>query len=201
MKRTTLWLACVALALCSASAVAQDFQLQSAETIDKGNFKIGAYPTVLFGKSGDDESFGVATRLGYGVTSRFDVEARLSFFENMKMYGGDLEFWLVRGHGLDASLSAGFHKADFDSGFDSKAFDVAGIFSRKLVPNLDVYAAVTASFESIDNVEDSRFERYYIVPGFEYRIHPNLDLAAEFGLGLNDDSPNYLGAGLSFYIR
>ena len=28
-----------------------------------------------------------------------------------------------------------------------------------------------------------------------------VDLAAEFGLGLNDDSPNYLGAGLSFYIR
>ena len=118
MKRATLWLAGVTLALCSTRAVAQDFQFQSAETIDRGNFKIGVYPAELFAKSGDDSSFGVVSRVGYGFTSRFDVEARLNFFEHVKMYGGDAELWVVKGGPVDVSVSAGFHVARFDSGVD-----------------------------------------------------------------------------------
>jgi hypothetical protein len=41
----------------------------------------------------------------------------------------------------------------------------------------------------------------YLSPGLEYRVRPNLDLLAEFGIGLNDDSPNYIAFGVAFYLR
>ncbi len=201
MRKALIGLAAVVFASCAIPALAQDFQFQSAETIDKGNFKLGAYPLRMFGKNGGSDSTGVATRLGYGFTDRFDIEARLNFFDELKMYGGDAEYWIVKGRPVDVSVSAGFHKSDFDSGVDSKAFDIAGLLSSKIAPNLDLYGGVNASFESLDNVSDSDFRRVYLTPGLEYRVHRNLDLVVEVGLGLNDDSPHYLGAGVSFYVR
>ena len=78
---------------------------------------------------------------------------------------------------------------------------MGALASGKIAHNLDLYAGVNASFESLDNVNDSRFQRVYVTPGLEYSVHRNIDLAVEFGLGLNSDIPNYLGAGVSLYIR
>jgi hypothetical protein len=41
----------------------------------------------------------------------------------------------------------------------------------------------------------------HLVPGIEYRLADNLDLLFEVGIGLNDDSHNYLSFGLSLYLR
>ena len=40
-----------------------------------------------------------------------------------------------------------------------------------------------------------------VVPGIEYRVAKDLDALAEIGLGLTDESPNYLSFGLSYYVR
>lgn len=202
MARHALWIAAAVLLSCvPRPAAAQNFLFNSAETINQGNFKVGAFPALLLGKDGAEDNWGVTTRLGYGFTHRFDVEAKLNFFDGFKMYGADAEYWLVKGGPADVSLSAGFHKSDFDSGIGSKAFDVAGIASGKIAHNLDLYGGLSLSFESLDNVSDSGFTRVYVVPGLEYTVHPNLDLLAEVGLGLNEDSPNYVGFGVSLYLR
>ena len=187
-------------ALGAGSAQAQNFLMNSAETINKGNFKISAFPTVVLGEDGGENEWGIATRLGYGLTPSFDVEAKVAVFDGYKIYGADAEYWLVKGK-TDVSLSGGLHKSDFEGGGDLTGLDLAAIASRNVGNSLEVYVGGSLSLESIDDAEDSRFERFYVVPGIEYRVAKDLDALAEIGLGLTDESPNYLSFGLSYYVR
>jgi hypothetical protein len=191
--------ACV-LALGTAPAAAQNFLMNSAETINKGNFKLAAFPTVFTGDDEGGSQWGLATRLGYGLTDRFDVEAKLAFFDGFKMFGGDAEYWLVRGR-TDVSLSGGLHFSDFEGEGDSKALDLAAIVSRGVGNNLELYVGGSLSFESIDDVDDSSFQRFYVVPGAEYKLGEDLDALAEIGIGLTDESRTYLSFGLAYYLR
>jgi hypothetical protein len=190
----------LALVLAAGSAQAQNVLMNSAETINKGNFKIAAFPTLLFGEDGADNEFGVAGRFGYGFTDNFDIEGKVAFFEGLKLYGIDAELWIVKDRPLDVSVSLGAHKTDLDF-VDTSAIDTALIASGNLSENLELYGGLNLSFESLDDIDDSSFTRAYIVPGIEYKLNEDLDFVAEFGIGLNDDSPNYASAGLAFYIR
>jgi hypothetical protein len=192
--------AVILLALGAGSAQAQNVLMNSAETINKGNFKIAGFPTVLFAEGDGDNQFGLASRFGYGFTDKFDVEAKLAFFDGLKFYGFDAELWLAKGS-VDVSVALGAHKTDLDNGTDSKAIDTALLVSDHLTPRLELYGGLNMSFESLDNAADTSFTRVYLVPGVEYKVTDDLDFLAEFGLGLNDDSPNYVSVGLAFYIR
>ena len=199
-----LFAALCTIAAGAGPAHAQNFLMNSAETINEGNFKISAFPTILLGEDGGESEWGIATRLGYGLTSSFDVEAKIAFFDGLKVYGADAEYWLVKGT-TDVSVSAGLRKSDFDfegeDGGGTTAFDLAAIASRNVGDSLEVYVGGSLSFESIDDVDDSSFKRFYVVPGVEYRVAKDLDALAEIGIGLNDDSPNYVSFGLSYYVR
>ena len=201
MKMTTrLLLLATVLALHAGTAHAQNFLMNSAETINKGNFKLCAFPTILFGEDGAENEWGLASRLGYGFTPSFDVEVKLAKFDGFKMYGADAEYWVAKGR-TDVSLSAGLHKSDFDGPGSSTAIDTAVIASRSVGEKLEAYLGGSLSFESIDDVDDSSFKRFYVVPGVEYRLGKDVDLLAEFGLGLNDESPNYFSFGAAYYVR
>src|SRR5690606_22660445 len=91
-------------------AVAQDFGvMNSAETINKGNFKLLGNPMVIFGKNGADNAMGIAVAGGYGFTDRFDAEAKVALFDGVKFMGFDAEYWLVKGGQVDVSLIGGAH--------------------------------------------------------------------------------------------
>jgi hypothetical protein len=204
-RRTTVLLSFALVAVMTAwnapSAQAQNILMNSAETINQGNFKIAVFPTVLLGEDDADNNWGVGGRFGYGFTPRFDMEAKLAVFDDLKIYGLDAEAWLVKGRPLDVSASLGLHKADSDVGIDSSAIDVALLGSGHVGDKLEVYGGLNFSFESLDDVDDSDFTRAYVVPGIEYKLGESLDLLAEIGVGLNDDSPNYVSFGLAFYLR
>lgn len=201
MKTTSRLLFLAAVLALAPSAQAQNFLMNSAETINEGNFKLCGFPTVLLGENDADNNWGLASRLGYGFTPSFDVEAKLATFDGLKMYGADAEWWAVKGK-TDVSLSAGGHKSDFDGGGGSTALDIAVLVSRGVGKNLEAYVGGSLSFESIDDApEGGDFKRVYLVPGIEHKLGKDLDLLAEVGLGLNDDSPNYLSFGLAYYIR
>ena len=202
MTIKTLLLAAAGVALAGAApARAQNFLMNSAETINRGNFKIAAFPTVVLGEDGAENEWGLATRLGYGFTDRFDVEAKLAFFDRLKMYGADAEYWLARGR-TDVSLSGGFRIGDVEGeGADSTALDLAAIASRDVGDDLEVYVGGSLSFESQGEGDDSDFRRFYVAPGVEYRLAKDVDLLAELGIGLTDHSPNYVSFGAAFYIR
>jgi hypothetical protein len=197
-RRLLLLLALSSVVLAAGSAQAQNVLMNSAETINKGNFKLAAFPTVIFNEG--DDNFGIAGRFGYGFTDRFDIEGKLGFFDDIQLYGLDAEYWVVKNHPIDVSISLGAHIEDMPV-VNASSIDTALLLSGHVTPNLELYGGFNAMFASLDDVPDSDFERYYLVPGLEYKIHDDLDLLAEFGIGLNDDSPNYLSAGVAFYIR
>jgi hypothetical protein len=183
--------------------------LQSAETMDRGTFKLAVAPIMVFGKDGADDEFGGAARVGYAFTENFDVEAKLGYFKNGTVVGADGEYWILRGtkrnSGVDFSLMGGIHwMFGSDNYFDTMGFEITPQLSGHVTENLELYGALAASFESIKDAPqgvDDSFTRLHLVPGIEYRLSDTVDLAAEFGIAINDNSSNYVGAGITFYVR
>jgi hypothetical protein len=195
------FVAAVALAmLLPMSAAAQDFGvMNSAETINKGNFKLMANPIVLFGEDGADNEVGLALSGGYGFTDRVDAEAKVSFFDGLTFIGGDVEVWVVKNRPVDVSVIGGFHVGQSD-GFDSKGFDFTFLGSGHVSPRLELFGALDIARNKFNDF-DTSFTTAHLVPGIEYAISQDIDFVAEVGLGLNDDSSHYFSGGIAFYIR
>lgn len=200
-----------ALGICFALPAAAQYigVLQSAETMDKGVVKIMLAPIVAFGKNGADSEFGLAARAGYGFADRFDAEAKLGFFENGTLVGADGELWILKGEekdaGLDFSLGGGVHWMFGSNGaYDTMGLELTPLLSGHLNRSLELCGALDVSFESIKDAPkgvDDTFTRAHLVPGFEYRLSEAADLVGEIGIGLNDESYTYAGAGIAFYFR
>jgi len=209
--RISLSVLAASLGLCFGLPAAAQYigVLQSAETNDRGTFKILIAPIMAFGKDGADDEFGVAARGGYGFTDRFDAEAKLGFFENGTFVGADGELWILKGKepdsGVDFSLAGGVHwMFGKDEYFDTMGFEITPLLSGHLTENFELCGALDASFESIKDAPepvDDTFTRLHLVPGIEYRVSDAVDLVGEVGIGLNDDSFTYAGIGIAFYLR
>jgi len=190
----------VFLVAAAAEVSAQDVMMNSAETINQGNIKLTLFPTVLFGKNGADSVWGVAGRAGYGLTPRFDIEAKAAIFKDIKYFGVDAEYWLVQGRNANVSVALGAHLTDLQVGADSSGIDTALLFSTSPAKRLELYGGLKLAFDSVKN-SDQNFTRAHLVPGLEYRISADLDFLAEFGLALNDNSRSYASVGLALYLR
>jgi hypothetical protein len=202
-----------ALGLCFALPASAQYigVLQSAETMNRGTFKLMLAPILVFGKEGADNEFGLAARGGYAFTEHFDAEAKLGFFENGTFVGADGEYWIYRGSeqdrktGFDFSLTGGLHwMFGSDNRFDTMGFEITPQLSGHVTPKLELCGALDVSFESIQNAPpmvDNSFTRLHLVPGIEYSLSDTIDLEAEFGIGLNDNSYHYVGAGITYYVR
>jgi hypothetical protein len=188
----------------AASAGAQDFGvMESAETIQRGNFKLAGYPVLVLGEGEADNTVGVVVRGGYGFTDRLDAEIGAAFYDGVTYLGANAEYWLLRAapgsSALNLSLKGGVHLAQRD-GDDATGLDVAALTSFRLTPRAELLAALDYTHTLLDQPLDDDGS-LYLVPGLEYGISRNLDFLAEVGLGLDDDAPNYLSAGLAFYLR
>ena len=183
------------------SVAAQDFGvMNSAETINKGNFKLMANPIVVFGKNNEDSSTGIAVMGGYGFGSRFDVEAKASFFDSVKWFGADAEYWLVNSGPVNVSVIGGFHIANYDGGQDAKGPDLTLLASGTVADKLELYGALDFAKTKYDNFNSS-FKTWHLVPGFEYKVSPQLDFVGEFGIALNEAARHYVSVGLAFYTK
>jgi hypothetical protein len=200
-KKIVLILAApVFLFAAAAQSSAQDVLMNSAETINQGNFKLALFPTVLFGKNGSDSAWGLAGRVGYGLTPRFDIEAKAATFKDLKYFGVDVEYWLIQGGKANVSVAFGAHMMDSQVGADSSGLDTSLLFSTRPADRLELFGGLKLAFDSFKN-SDQNFTRAHLVPGLEYRLSADLDFLAEFGLALNDNSSNYASVGLALYIR
>ena len=209
--RITRSVVAAAICLCFGLPAAAQYigVLQSAETMDRGTFKLMVAPIMVFGKNGADDEFGGAIRGGYAFTDRFDAEAKLGFFDNSTIVGADGEFWILRGKeedtGLDISLTGGAHWIFGSNGnFDIIGLEISPQFSGHVTKNLELCGALDASFESIQDAPqwmDDTYTSLHLVPGIEYRLSDSVDLIGEIGIGLNDDSFTYAAVGINFYFR
>jgi hypothetical protein len=180
-------------------AAAQDFGvMNSAETINKGNFKLTGNPIIVFGKGNADNEIGVAVSGGYGFTDRFDAEARVAVFDGLTFFGADAEYWVVKGEKVDFSVAAGFHLGNGDF-VDTTALDLTFLASGHLTDRFELYGGLDFSRKKINDTSLD-FTTAHLVPGFEYRISPKLDFVGEFGIALNDDSSHYASAGFALYF-
>ncbi len=188
----------------AASAGAQDFGvMESAETIQRGNFKLVGYPMLVLGEGEADNTLGLVVRGGYGFTDRLDLEIGGAFYDDVTYLGANAEYWLLRAapgaSALNLSVRGGLHLAQTD-GDDATGLDLAALTSFRLTPRAELLAAL----DYTHTLRDEPFDddgALYLVPGLEYGISRNLDFLAEFGLALDDADANYLSAGLAFYLR
>jgi hypothetical protein len=192
--------ATVFLVAAPAEVSAQDVLMNSAETINQGNFKLALFPTVLFGKNGGDSVWGVAGRAGYGLTPRFDIEAKAGIFKGINYFGVDAEYWLVQGRNANVSVGLGAHMTDYQARADSSGIDTSLLFSTSPVKQLELYGGLKLAFDSFKN-SDPNVTLAHLVPGLEYRLGPDLDFLAEFGIALNENSRSYASVGLALYLR
>lgn len=186
------------------SAAAQDFGvMESAETIQRGNFKLVGYPMLVLGEGDADNTLGLVLRGGYGFTDRLDLEIGAAFYDDVTFLGANAEYWLLRAapgtSALNLSVRGGVHLAQGD-GDDATGLDLAALTSFRLSPRAELLAALDYTHTLRDEPFDDDGS-LYLVPGLEYGISRNLDFLAEFGLALDDDRANYLSAGLAFYLR
>jgi len=201
LRKMIVILAAMALLFVAAVTVsAQGVLMNSAETINQGNFKLALFPTVLLGKNGGDPLWGVAGRVGYGLTPHIDIEAKGAILKDLKYFGADVEYWLVQGKNVNVSVALGGHMTDSNGGADSSGIDTSVLFSTSPVKLLEFYAGLKLGFDSIKN-SDENYTLAHLVPGLEYRLGPDLDFLAEFGLALNDYSRSYVSVGLALYLR
>lgn len=196
-----------ALSVVGASAAsAQTFGImESAETIQRGNFKLAGYPVFVLGDEGADDELGVVLRGGYGFTDRFDAELGAAFYDGLTLLGGNIEVALIQslgrtpGAGFDLALRGGAHLVRGE-GEDATAVDLAALASTHLTNRLELVGAVHYNRTFLDAPADD-LSTVHLVPGLEFRLAETLDFLAEFGLGLDDDASSYLSAGLALYLR
>ena len=131
---------------------AQDFGvMNSAETINKGNFKLTLNPIMVFGKGIEDNDIGVAVSGGYGFTDRFDAEAKLAVFDGLTFFGADAEYWVVKGQKVDFSVAGGFHLGNSD-GFDTTGLDLTLLASGHVGDRLELYGALDFARNKIKDI-------------------------------------------------
>jgi len=204
--------ALAALAACGNAAAVDFGVMESAEAIEPRTFKLTGFP-MLVDKSvhGDDA---IALSLGYGLANDMDVEAQLAVIDRATVYGADLEWNAWTAGRMRFSIGGGLHGADLEAGARAVGADATAIFTYTPIERLDLNAALDAAVDDVNVresaalppsdlrfTEDGRYDTYYFVPGVEYQVTRNLDVLAEGGLGLNDESDDYVSAGLAWYFR
>jgi hypothetical protein len=183
---------------------AQNFGvLESAETIDQGNFKLLATPIFVFGKHGGSGDNHIVLGAGYGFTPRVDGEFKVAFGENTTLFGGNVEYWMLKNDPIDLSAIGGVHFQNNDFPNDVLGLDATLLASKHVARNLEAYGALALAFNRFieDRPFDRGFTQAHLVPGIEYAISEQLDFVAELGVGLNDSSRHYFGVGVAYYIR
>lgn len=188
------------LMIVPAVAHAQDFGvMESAETINPGNFKIRANPLLLFGRNGGKDDAGVGLLAGYGFAPRFDMEGGVALYDGVTFFGANAEFWLLKDDPIDFSLAAGLHRRTGKRTADLTGIDLTFLAGGHATRRLEIYGGLDLAFEGVGDPGD--FKTVHFVPGLEYKVSNTLDLLAEAGLSLNDNGRHYISGGLAIYFR
>ena len=64
---------------------------------------------------------------------------------------------------------------------------------------LDIYGGLDLAFEGIG--VPGGFKTAHLVPGLEYKVNDKIDVLAEAGVALNDNSRHYVSGGIAIYFR
>jgi len=195
--------AVIALALGAVPARAQSLLQGSPDTVWYGNVRLEGAPAEMYPHDGGSDNTGAVFRLGYGLTSRFNLEAKSGFFDGVTLLGGDAHVRLYDRKDTVAAVTVGGHHAFVSDALDSNALDLAATAGHWFSPRLQVYAGFAYSFEKLNGVPrglDDTFSRWYLVPGLRVGVSKRVDVLVEGGVGLDDNAPYYVTAGVAFNL-
>jgi hypothetical protein len=205
-KPALMFIAGIAFA---APAFAVDFGvMETADTVVAGDFKFISFPLAVRDGPRREVDTGINVGLGYGLSEHVDVEAQIGVYDDFNFFGLDLEYSYREDQPLELSIAGGAHKVASDFGYPW-GWDLTHVVSYTLasVPTVRVIGAIDASYETTDayyaesiSAQDRRYWTVYAVPGVQYRFNERVDVIGEVGVGLNDESNDYVAAGLSFYF-
>ena len=77
--------------------------------------------------------------------------------------------------------------------------DLTFLGSGHATRQLEIYGGLDFAFEGIGVA--GGFKTAHLVPGLEYKINDKIDVLAEAGVALNDDSRHYVSGGVAIYFR
>jgi hypothetical protein len=205
-KKTPLVIAATLWAL---PAFAVDFGvMESADPVHTGDFKFDAYPLIARRPSTREEHTAVNVGFGYGFAPGWDVETQVATYDDIMFIGTDAEYSLHNDPRVEVSVDSGLHYGNSDFG-NQVGLDLTPLVSYKPErwPGFKWNGAIDLAWDNVDvarprpGLESDRYLSAYAVPGAQYRVARNVDVIGEVGIGLNGNSNNYAGAGLSFYFR
>jgi opacity protein-like surface antigen len=202
-------LAAAAGLVCTLPALAVDFGvMETADTVIPGDFKFLAFPLAVRDGPRREVDTGINVGIGYGISEPLDVEFQIGVYDDFNFFGLDLEYSYREKRPLELSIGGGVHKVESDFGYPY-GFDLTHIASYTFtsLPTLRFIAALDGSYEVADayyaasiGARDKEYWTGYAVPGLQFRVNERVDLIGEAGIGLNDDSQDYVALGLSFYF-
>jgi opacity protein-like surface antigen len=194
---------------CAAPAAAVDFGvMETADVVRRGDFKFISFPLAVRDGPRREHDSGVNVGLGYGIGAGLDAELQVGVYDDFTFFGADLEWSYRAGTPLELSIGGGGHKIDSDFGHPW-GLDLTHIasYTPAALPDLRLIGSLDASYEFTDDAyaaslfaADPEYWTVYAVPGLQYRFTQDVDVIGEVGVGLNDDSYDYLGVGISFYF-
>lgn len=195
---------------CALPARAVDFGvMETADTVIPGDFKFLAFPLAVRDGPRREVDTGINVGIGYGINEPLDVELQVGVYDDFNYFGADLEYAYRENRPLELSVGGGVHRVDSDFGHPY-GFDITHIasYTTASIPSLRLIGALDAAYERTDayyaqsiGAKDEAYWVAYAVPGLQFRVNERVDLIGEVGVGLNNDSNDYVALGLSFYFE
>ena len=140
---------------------------------------------------------------GFGFTNSFDVEGGVAFYDGVTLFGLNAEYWAVKNDAVEVSVGGGVHFGHGDDDtLDTTGVDLTFIGSGRTSPGLELYGALDFAFESFDDDSmDDGFTTVHLCRGWSISLRDDVDFVAELGIGITDESSNYVTAGVAYYFR
>ncbi|MBC8044708.1 MAG: hypothetical protein IAF08_14825 [Rhizobacter sp.] len=162
------------------------------DLIPRGQFGLGAHPTLLFGSG--TSTFVFFGHFGYGITSGIAINGHVGFgANNYQTYiGGDLRFDLLQSRGIGLNLLVGGH-----TGGQGAGFDAAFVFSADIRNTVGIMLALDADF-IVQN--GGTTPPVHLDAGVQFPLSRQIDLILTGEIGITQTAVSGISGGLQFYF-
>ena len=192
-SRAVCLLAAVSLSP-AASARGQDAVMQTARPLEATAFRIALHPVLL--PEGDDEA-GLAGRADWALNDRLALQSRFALYNDLSFLSAQALYSLTSGGELELAALAGVHRSFPDERDAFYGADLALLASGDRGDSLALFGSLDLDREW-PAAPFAAITRVHLTAGVELALSQRLHALIEVGLGLGDDSPHYVSAGLAW---
>ncbi|HKJ69032.1 MAG TPA: hypothetical protein VKA68_13820 [bacterium] len=179
----------VMIVIFSVPCVLQAQVYGTGQTLRSGRASFGVEPVVYSYRNGNSD-FYLFFHGGLGLTSGFDLGARLGVLGNRTYFGGDFE-WNLHSRNPAISLGVGVHS------FHNVGLDGTVNISFASTRGLQMYSGLDMDVTFTDPGTRTPI---WLPVGFAFPFRQTVEMLLEVEVGLNDEAWTILGGGVNFYF-